>query len=273
MKRFFIVGAQKLYLSLGDSIKFAEQLVARTKSSELSFDVAVCPSFINLGHVADVLRGSRIALGAQNVHQESSGAFTGQVSMVELMGLGIRKVIIGHSELRSQLGETNGMIKRKVEICLKHRVTPIVCVGENRDQRAAGKSMDVIRRDVTEALSGIAFDEDGGEERLVIAYEPVWAIRGGRDDEMTRNASPELANEMHDHIRDVISGTHNPELAERIRILYGGSVDSSNTESLLKKPSINGLLVGTASISLDSFLSILNTAQAVATARLQGSLS
>lgn len=260
MKRLLIVGAQKLYLSLNDSVEFAKQLVKAVDGKPFPFDIAVCPSFINLAFVANILRGSPIAIGAQNVHQENSGAYTGQVSMQELLGIRVQYVIVGHSELRNQQGETNGMVRQKAKIALKHKVVPIVCIGESKEEREAGRSKEVIERDIREIFTDIPRD-DFAAENVVVAYEPVWAIKAGRDDKSTVAATPDLANEMHKFIRSVLSEIYSSDIAEKIRILYGGSVSPENAQDLLKEPSIDGLLVGTASVKIEFFLKILEAAE------------
>jgi len=262
MRRTLIVGAQKLYLHRDDSKKFAQRLVKTIRDKQYSFDIAVCPSFINISDVSDILRGSNVGIGAQNVHQEDSGAFTGQVSIQELLSLGVKYIIVGHSELRNQQGETNGMVNKKIKTCLKHDVVPIACIGENYEERQAGRSKEIIElyiRDIFKDISEDTFKL----QNIVIAYEPIWAIKGGRDDKNTAAASPEIANDMHEFIRDVIATIYSRGIAEKIRIIYGGSVNSENTGILLKEPSIDGLLIGTASIVVESFLKILEAAEGV----------
>jgi triosephosphate isomerase len=263
MRRPLIVGAQKLYLSLNDSVEFARQLVKAVDNKRSPFDIAVCPSFVNLAYVANILRESPIAIGAQNVHQENSGAYTGQVSIQELLGLGVQYVIVGHSELRNQQGETNGMVRQKAKIALKHKVIPIVCIGENKEEREAGRSEEVIERDIREIFTGIPKDDFADENNVVVAYEPVWAIKAGRDDKSTVAASPGLADDTHEFIQDILSSIYGSDVAEMIRILYGGSVSPENTKDLLKEPSIDGLLIGTASVKIESFLKILEAAEEI----------
>ena len=152
MRRLLIAGAQKLYLSIDQSIEYARKLVGATNNKHFPFDIAICPSFINLAHVVDIVGGSQIEVGAQNFHQETSGAFTGQVSLQELKAVGAKYSILGHSELRTQQGETNGLINAKIMTCLKHEVIPIVCVGETREDKKAGRAQKVIEEDVKAIL-------------------------------------------------------------------------------------------------------------------------
>ena len=144
----FVIGAQKLYLSLPDSVRFAQALQGSLGQRAGSVDVGISPSFINLAHVSNVLRGSRILIGAQNVHQEENGAFTGQVAIRELVELGVQFVIVGHSELRVQQGETNGDVNRKIKTCLGSGVIPVACVGDNREARDRGLSQEVVAREL-----------------------------------------------------------------------------------------------------------------------------
>jgi triosephosphate isomerase len=259
MRRRLVVGAQKLYLSLRDSIRFAQDLRSAVGDKPFSFELGVCPSFVNLAHVSEVLQGSRIGLGAQNVHQEDSGAFTGQVSIRELLDLEVRYVIVGHSELRIQQNETNGMVNKKVTTCLKHGVIPIVCVGETLDDRQAGRSKSVIEKDLKDAFAGIS-KEEFPVDRVVVAYEPLWAIKSGKADKQTAAATPEMASDIHQFIRSLLVELYPDEIAKAVRILYGGSVNGTNAPELLAQPSIDGLLVGTASANLATFLPILDAA-------------
>ena len=260
MRRPLVIGAQKLYLHLEDSIDFASQLRDSLADRSLSLDVAVCPSFINLAHVAGVLKGSSVGIGAQNVHQEENGAFTGQVAIRELLDRGVQFVIVGHSELRTQQGEKNEAVNRKIRTCLARAITPIACVGENRQEREQGRSNDVVEQDLQAMLSGVSPEEFPVRD-LVIAYEPVWAIRGGRDDKNASAANPSTANEMHEFIRGVVSRIYDAQLARQIRIIYGGSVSAHNAGKLLREPSIDGLLVGTASVRLDLFLQVIDACE------------
>ena len=261
MRTQLVVGAQKLYLSLQDSVQFARDLLAEIQDQVFSFDVAVCPSFINLAHVAEILRGTVVGVGAQNVHQEDNGAFTGQVSIRELLHCGVTYVTVGHSELRKYQHETNGQVNQKVKTCLRHGVIPIACVGEHREDRDKGRSCDVIREDIGSVIDGV-LSESLPVENVVIAYEPVWAIKAGRDDKKTVPATPQEASEMHDFIRRVLAESCGRNAAQQMRIIYGGSVSQENAADLLTQPSIDGLLIGTASIRIQSFLHILEAAQA-----------
>jgi len=258
VKTPLIVGSQKLYLTLPMAVKLAKDLRREVESRCLPFDLVVCPSFINLAHVGEALQNSDVSVGAQNVHQEDTGAFTGQISIQELIQRNVSYVIIGHSELRAQQGETNRLVRLKAEICLRHGVVPIVCVGDTREDQEAGRSLDVISHNLIEMFAP-PFGE-GAAERLVIAYEPIWAIKAGPDDKQTKPATPEIANEVHTVIRSVMADLHGQNKANSIRLIYGGSVDQTNARPLLLQENIDGLLVGSASARLDSFLRIIDFA-------------
>ncbi|MBI3246520.1 MAG: triose-phosphate isomerase [Deltaproteobacteria bacterium] len=267
-RRPLVTAAHKLFLSLSEEIGFAKELIRKTQNEDYDFDIAVCPSFINLAHVTQILRGSKIGVGAQNVDQAENGAFTGQISMQDLQGIGVQLVTVGHSELRAYRveghleeypRETNETVNAKIKICLKYSVVPIACVGETREDRDNGKSREVIERDVKGMLKDISPDSFRVED-IVIAYEPVWAIKGLKNKD-ARPASASEANEMHEFIREILTRLYGSNVAAKMRIIYGGSVSSENTEELLKKPSIDGLLIGSASTKIGSFLDILECAQ------------
>lgn len=254
-----VVGNQKLYLGPQDARDFARWLAGVAGDGSRAFDVAVCPSFIGLAGVCDVLRGTSVGCGAQNVHREASGAYTGQASIEELLELGIGYVIVGHSEVRSQLGETDGDVNAKVKMCLARDLTPIACVGETRADRDAGRSRDVIGTQVRALLAGV---DAGAVGRLVIAYEPLWAIKSGLDDRDVTPATPEQAEDAHAFIRAVAAGLYDERAARAVRVIYGGSVDADNATGFLAQPSVDGLLIGSASVKRPSFARILESVQA-----------
>jgi len=210
-------------------------------------DVLVAPPFVLLYAAAQALAGSDILLGAQNMHHEDSGAYTGEVSALMLKPLGVRYVILGHSERRKLFGESDELINQKVKSALKHRLNPIVCVGETEPERRAGRTLEVVLGQLEAALMGIEPAQLG---TITVAYEPVWAIGTGI------NATPEQAQEMHGSIRYTLENRYGKEAASATRILYGGSVNPDNIEALLAKPDIDGALVGGASLKADSFCKI-----------------
>jgi triosephosphate isomerase len=201
--------------------------------------------------VSRALAGSRVGLGAQDVYFEPDGAFTGEISTAMLVDLGCRYVILGHSERRHILGETNEQVNKKVKAALAAGLLPIVCVGELLAEREAGKTGDVIRGQFDGSLAGLSADQMA---RVVLAYEPVWAIGTGKV------ATPEQAEEVHADLRKIIADRYNTGLAEAVRIQYGGSVKASNAGELLAQRNVDGALVGGASLKADEFLGILAAA-------------
>ena len=211
-------------------------------------EVMVAPPAILIPAVAQALAGSSILLGAQNMHYEDKGAFTGEVSPPMLLAYGVTHVILGHSERRHIFHENDELINKKVLAALHHRMTPIMCVGETQDEHDSGRALDVVLRQLQRGLENIGDDH---VIRIVIAYEPVWAIGTGR------TATPEQAEAIHGAIRGAILERYGRERADAVRILYGGSVNDENVDSLVSKPDIDGALVGGASLKADSFARIV----------------
>ena len=215
-------------------------------------EVAVCPPFTALAAVQQALEGSTIGLGAQDLYWETQGAFTGEVSAAMLADAGCRYVIIGHSERRTLFGETDEAVRRKLEAALRQGLIPIVCIGETLAEREANRTLEVLRRQLSGALPGAAAEH---RARVVLAYEPVWAIGTGR------TATPEQAQEAHAFIRQRLADAWGPT-AQAVRIQYGGSVSAANAESLLRQPDVDGALVGGASLKADAFSAIVRAAAA-----------
>lgn len=213
-----------------------------------SVDIVLCPVYTVLSVVKDLLIDTDIGLGAQNLFWEDAGAFTGEVSAPMLKDIGVQYVIIGHSERRQYFGETNETVNKKVKAALKHGLTPIVCVGEVLEEREAGETFDVIKSQIKGSLSGFSSEE---VERMIVAYEPVWAIGTGK------TATPAQAQEVHHYIRGLIKEMHSQDLANALRIQYGGSVKAENIAELISQPDIDGALVGGASLKSDSFVGII----------------
>jgi triosephosphate isomerase len=251
MRRLLFAGNWKMNLTAGES-----QVLAAALRKELDRDAArfgsdrevmIAPPAINIATVAREIFGSCIMLGAQNMHFEDRGAFTGEVSPPMLKEFGVVYVIVGHSERRHIFREDNAMINKKVIAALRHGMTPILCVGETAAEHDAGSTLTVVLSQLQLGLEGVARDEVA---RAVIAYEPVWAIGTGR------NATAEQAGTVHGAIRELIRDQYRPQTAEAIRILYGGSVTVDNIDSLIVHPDIDGALVGGASLKADSFTRI-----------------
>ena len=211
-------------------------------------DVLVMPPFVAIPAVAQELAGSNIALGAQNMHFEEKGAFTGEISAPMLRALGVTHVILGHSERRHVFGEDDELVNRKVGAAVAHRLIPVLCVGETQAEHDAGRTSEVILRQALDGLDGL---EARDAARVIVAYEPVWAIGTGR------NATPEQASLAHGAIRHALSERFGKEAAEAIPILYGGSVTPDNVDALITSPDIDGALVGGASLKADSFSRIV----------------
>lgn len=213
-------------------------------------DVVIAPVFTALKTVADRLEGSNIRLAAQDCAvQNEFGAHTGEVAPTMLKDAGCSHVIIGHSERRQFYGDTEDSVNRKTKAALAAGLTPIVCVGEMRSEREAGNAERVVKDQLVAGLAGLTASD---AERIIIAYEPVWAIGTGK------TATPEQAQEMHGHIREIVAKTHGESLAGATRILYGGSVKPDNIAELMSQPDVDGALVGGASLDADSFAKIVN---------------
>jgi triosephosphate isomerase len=211
-------------------------------------DLLIAPATVAIPAVAQALAGSSIALGAQNMHWADSGAFTGEVSAPMLKAFGVSYVIIGHSERRHVFFETDEFVNKKVASALKHRLIPIMCVGETLQEREASKTVEVVMRQMDSGLSGIPSE---AALTVVIAYEPVWAIGTGK------TATPEQAQLVHGSIREFLDDFWGKTAAAETRIIYGGSVAPDNIDSLMAKPDIDGALVGGASLKADSFARIV----------------
>ena len=250
MRRYFIAGNWKMNLTRSDSVALVEALKSGVASSN-AVDIAVCPPNVYLDAVSAVAADSPVGLGAQNMYHESAGAFTGEVSAAMLTDIGCQYVILGHSERRHVLGETDADINKKVVAALAGGLTPILCVGEQLAEREAGQTAAVVKSQFEGSLAGISAEE---ASKLVIAYEPVWAIGTGKV------ATPAQAEEVHADLRSLLESTYNSQVADQVRIQYGGSVKPDNAGELLAQPNIDGALVGGASLKADSFLGIIAAA-------------
>lgn len=232
-----------------DAIELANGLMRELYKIE-DVEIVICPPFTALDEVNEVVYESNIRLGAQNMHWENAGAFTGEVCAPMLKDLGCSYVILGHSERRQYFFETNENVNKKVRAALAHKLTPIVCVGENLKERETDKTFQVVTDHVTNSLAGLSQDEI---KKVVIAYEPVWAIGTGK------TATPAQAQEVHQYIRGVLKKTYSQETSDEIIILYGGSVNPSNIKELINQKDIDGALVGGASLEIKSFSEIVKS--------------
>ena len=213
------------------------------------FEVVICPPDVLLSSMNNTVKGSRIAVGAQNVHSETSGAFTGETSAPLLQECGVQWCIVGHSERRILFGETDEFIRSKTETLLKHGIRPILCIGETLEHRESGNHEEVVIAQLVKGLSGLAVDD---QKRCVLAYEPIWAIGTGK------TATPEQANSMHKIIRKELESLASSEAAENMQIIYGGSVNAENAKTLLSQSEIDGALVGGASLKINAFPQIVS---------------
>lgn len=255
MRKIIIAGNWKLNKTSLEAIELVTAL-KRELVDINTVDIVVCPPFTALFDVKEVLLESNIALGAQNVFWEDSGAFTGEISAPMLQAIEVQYVIIGHSERRQFFGETNETVNKRIKAALRHHLIPIVCVGENLQERESGKTFDVVRNHVEGSLAGFSKEEISG---MVIAYEPVWAIGTGK------TATSAQAQEVHHYIRGLIEKMAGRETAQVVRIQYGGSVKAENTAELMSQEDIDGALVGGASLKADSFAAIVKNSVSVAT--------
>jgi triosephosphate isomerase len=249
MRKPVIAGNWKMYKTVGESVATAlalKSLVANANHCE----VIIAPVFTALKSVADRLEGSNVRVAAQDCAAElKEGAFTGEVAAFMVRDAGCSHVIVGHSERRQYFFETDALVSRKTQAGIAAGLTVIVCVGETLEQRDQGNAEGVVRAQLVSGLSGLTASD---LDRIIVAYEPVWAIGTGR------TATPEQAQEMHAFIRRVFAEGHSPSAAEALRILYGGSVKPDNIAGLMKQPDIDGGLVGGASLNADSFAQIVH---------------
>ncbi len=249
MRRPLIAGNWKMNLDRMGSVELASGIAK--SGADCGAEVLVCPPFVYLDAVAGALGESVVKMGAQDVYFESSGAFTGETSPGMLVDLGCKYVILGHSERRNVIGESDELINKKVHSALAAGLVPIVCVGELLEQRESGQTAEVVKSQFQGSLAGVSENQIRG---IVIAYEPVWAIGTGK------TASPEQAQEVHADLRKLVEDHYNAGSAEVVRILYGGSVKPANSSELMAQPDIDGALVGGASMKADSFAAIIDAA-------------
>lgn len=246
-----IAGNWKMNNDINESKDLISKLLDGLKDINLVCEVVVCPPFTSLSKIAEMIGDSKIKLGAQNLHQEESGAYTGEVSAKMLTSSGCEYVIIGHSERRSIFMETNELINQKIRRALKNNLIPILCVGELLEEREKNITKQVIKTQILKGLKDFSADD---LKDLIIAYEPVWAIGTGK------TATPQQAEEVHLFIRTLLRDNFSVHFAENLRILYGGSVKADNARDLLSQQNIDGALVGGACLKADSFISIIKSA-------------
>jgi len=243
-----LAGNWKMNCLRAEAVALAKAVAAGSADVE-GRDVLIAPVFTVLAAVADVLAGSKVLLSAQTLHWEAGGAFTGEISAAMVKDAGCSHVIIGHSERRALFGASDYTVAKKAHAAVDAGLVPIVCVGESLEQREAGSTMEVIERQIRGGLCELPVE---GFDSLIVAYEPVWAIGTGK------TATPEQAEEVHSHIRSVLTSLTGADKASGVRILYGGSVKPGNIDELMKQPNVNGALVGGASLKAEDFLRIIH---------------
>lgn len=255
MRTPFIAGNWKMNLNDNETVGFIKDISHKFENRN-NIKIAICPSFTSLKSALDVIEEEmiknesfKIMVGAQNMYFKESGAYTGEVSPGMLKSIGIKYVIIGHSERRELFGETDESVNNKIKAAFKYKIKPILCVGESLKIREEGNAVSHTLNQIKKDLQGISKEE---ADSLTIAYEPIWAIGTGK------NATPQDANEMCKAIRDQIKEIYDKEVSENLTIQYGGSVKPSNIKELMAMPDIDGALVGGASIKVDDFLAIIN---------------
>jgi len=248
MRKPFVAGNWKMNMDLASSLALARELKGRV-GERADVTLAVCPPFCYLKAVADVLAGSAVAVGGQNMYPEPKGAFTGELSAEMLLDVGCTYVILGHSERRHVMGEGDELINAKVLRALQAGLKPILCVGETIEQRKADRTGEVVTGQVRAALGGVSADQMA---RITIAYEPVWAIGTGL------NATPQQAQEVHAMIRSLLADIHGRAVADLLVIQYGGSVKPDNAADLMTMPDVDGALVGGASLKANAFVPIID---------------
>jgi triosephosphate isomerase (TIM) len=248
MRRPIIVGNWKMHKTTAEAVALVQALRASVAQVH-DVDIGVAPPYTALMVVAEALRGSTIFVTAQNMHWEPQGAFTGEISAAMLSDAGCTRVIVGHSERRQYFAETDATVNRKLRAALNAQLDPILCIGETLDQREGNTTFSVLAQQIRQGLADIAA---AGMSRVVMAYEPIWAIGTGK------TATPAQAQEVHAFIRGLLGELYGKALADEVRIQYGGSVNAGNIHTLMTQPDVDGALVGGASLEASSFEQIVS---------------
>src|SRR5688572_23251561 len=254
MRTPFIAGNWKMYKTVDETVKYVKEFRRLVKDIG-GVEIVLAPPFTALHAAAEAARNSNVALAAQDIYWDREGAFTGEVSGPMIREAGAEYAIVGHSERRTHFGETNATVNRKVIAAFTAGLIPIACIGETLDQRERGETFEVLDRQVQQGLDGLTAEQIG---RLVIAYEPVWAIGTGR------TATTEQAGEAHAHIRGRVRQWFGPEAAELCHVIYGGSVKPDNIVQLIAQPDVDGALVGGASLDVRGFVEIVSRSRGAA---------
>ena len=247
MRKKIIAGNWKMNYCVNKAEEFVSEIKDTINTDEV--DVVICPNFVSLDRISDLIEDTNIKLGAQNVYFEDKGAYTGETSVDMLAAVGVEYCIVGHSERRQYFNETDEIVNKKAKKLLEKNIAPIVCVGETLEERESNKMFEIVENQVKASLAEI--EKDSIKNKVVIAYEPIWAIGTGK------TATAEQANEMCKHIRSVVASMYDEDTAECVRIQYGGSVKPANASEILNMSDIDGALVGGASLTND-FVAIVN---------------
>jgi triosephosphate isomerase len=251
MRKKIVAGNWKMNKTLPEAIELINELTHKIKPED-KVEVIIAPSFVNLPAAVDLTKEFPIEIAAQNMHFEDNGAYTGEISADMLKAIGVDKVILGHSERRAYFNETDEILEKKAHKAYEKQMLNIFCVGEKLEDRQKGKHFEVVKNQLKKALFSLPLQ---AYKKIVIAYEPVWAIGTGE------TATPEQAQEMHQFIRESLAKKYGRELAGKVRILYGGSVKPSNAKEIFSKPDVDGGLIGGAALQADSFNAIVEAAK------------
>lgn len=247
MRKPIIAGNWKMHKSVAEGVTFVNAIKPEVTNTDV--EVLVCAPYTMLPSLVEAAKGSNVKIGAQNMHFEDFGAYTGEVSADMLLDIGVTHVIIGHSERRQYFAETDETVNLKTLKALSKGLVPVVCCGETLDQREAGETKSVCKSQIVKAFENIAAED---AVKVVVAYEPIWAIGTGK------TASSQDANDVISYIREVIESVYSDEVSEEVRIQYGGSVKPANVEEIMNEADIDGALVGGASLEADSFVQLVN---------------
>jgi len=251
MRKQVVAGNWKMNKNVQESTQLATEIVSKVKDLTLNNTrVIVTPTFVNISEVVNVTKGSAVEVAAQNMHQAKSGAYTGEISAEMLTSLGLKTVILGHSERREYFGETDAILAEKVDAALENNLEVVFCFGEVLEDRKSDNHFNVVESQIKNGLFHL---EASAWKNIILAYEPVWAIGTGE------TASPEQAQEMHAFIRKIIADKYNQEVADSVSILYGGSVKPSNAKEIFSKEDVDGGLIGGAALNSDDFVSLVKS--------------
>jgi len=251
MRKQVVAGNWKMNKNVQESTQLATEIVSKVKDLTLNNTrVIVTPTFVNISEVVNVTKGSAVEVAAQNMHQAKSGAYTGEISAEMLTSLGLKIVILGHSERREYFGETDAILAKKVDAALENNLEVVFCFGEVLEDRKSDNHFNVVESQIKNGLFHL---EASAWKNIILAYEPVWAIGTGE------TASPEQAQEMHAFIRKIVADKYNQEVADSVSILYGGSVKPSNAKEIFSKEDVDGGLIGGAALNSDDFVSLVKS--------------